>query len=387
MRSYLVSDQDKVNAPKSLALKQTNLAKNASFAVQVSPLDCTGCEVCVNSCLARDKALVMQPLFDAQQTQETNYRFLHNIQQVPTDFAKNTIRGIQFSKPYFEFSGACAGCGESPYIKLVTQLFGNSMLIANATGCSSIYGGSAPSNPYTIDDKGYGPSWANSLFEDNAEFGFGMEAGSKYQRDVAFKNLEVLLASANETIKPIIQKLLSVKDTYESKKVTEELIAVLKSQPQSKEIANVLASADHLPKKSTWIIGGDGWGYDIGYGGLDHVIANKENVNILVLDTEVYSNTGGQASKATPAGSIAKFAATGKLTRKKDLGLIAMSYKEVYVAQVSMGANPNQLLKAIIEAESYNGPSLIIAYAPCINHGFNLANAQQEMRKAVETGY
>ena len=307
-------------------------------------------------------------------------------------FAPETPKGSQFSKPLFEYSGACAGCGETPYVKLITQLFGDRMLIANATGCSSIYGGSAPTCPYTTNDEGHGPAWANSLFEDNAEFGFGMNLAVQ-QRRAKLADLLTELASKCEDAKEICEEWLAGKDNAEaSKAAAAKIIACVEGCKdcgcECDELCKeIYGMKDMLVKKSVWIFGGDGWAYDIGYGGVDHVLAQNQDVNILVLDTEVYSNTGGQASKSTPTGSVAKFAAAGKRTKKKDLGMMAMSYGYVYVATVAMGANPQQLLKAMTEAEAYNGPSLIIAYAPCINHGINMGKAQAEQKKAVECGY
>ncbi|NLD84258.1 MAG: pyruvate:ferredoxin (flavodoxin) oxidoreductase, partial [Clostridiales bacterium] len=308
-----------------------------------------------------------------------------------------TVKGSQFLQPLFEFSGACAGCGETPYVKLVTQLFGDRMMIANATGCSSIYGGSAPTCPYTVNEKGQGPAWANSLFEDNAEFGFGMNLATNQRREKLAATVDRLInvAWTQQAIKDAGKEWLEKMDDAEgSREAGDKLLTACKDgieegcKCEACEAAReVVANADLLTKKSIWIFGGDGWAYDIGYGGVDHVLAQNQDVNILVLDTEVYSNTGGQASKSTPTGSVAKFAAAGKRTKKKDLGMMAMSYGYVYVATVAMSADPNQLIKAMTEAEKYHGPSLIIAYAPCINHGINMSKAQAEIRKAVKAGY
>ncbi|NCB36531.1 MAG: pyruvate:ferredoxin (flavodoxin) oxidoreductase, partial [Clostridia bacterium] len=297
----------------------------------------------------------------------------------------------------FEFSGACAGCGETPYVKLATQLFGDRMVIANATGCSSIYGGSAPTCPYTVNAEGHGPAWANSLFEDNAEFGFGMNLAYTQRRAKLMDTVKALIA-VEYTVPEIKEAgkewLEGAEDAKVSKEAGQKLLAACKDgivegcDCEACTLARlVVADADMLTKKSVWIIGGDGWAYDIGYGGVDHVLAQNQDVNILVLDTEVYSNTGGQASKSTPTGSVAKFAAAGKRTKKKDLGMMAMSYGYVYVASVAMSANPQQLLKAMKEAEAYHGPSLIIAYSPCINHGINMGLSQAEIKKAVDCGY
>jgi len=309
-------------------------------------------------------------------------------QEVLDKFKISTVKGSQFRKPYLEFSGACAGCGETPYAKLVTQLFGDRMYIANATGCSSIWGGSSPSTPYTIDVNGHGPAWANSLFEDNAEYGLGMFIAQDTLRNTNIAKLEKI-AEENADVKPVVDKFIETKNDAAANKVaTDELLKAI-ANINSKEAKDVLADKEYLSKKSCWIFGGDGWAYDIGFGGVDHVLASGEDVNILVFDTEVYSNTGGQSSKATPTGAIAQFAAAGKEVKKKDLAAIAMSYGYVYVAQVAQGANQAQLLKALLEAESYHGPSLIIAYAPCINHGIKggMSIAQTEEKKAVDAGY
>ena len=369
--------------------------------VQVSPLDCTGCGNCVDVCLGKkkddptQKALVMKPL-DTQRKEEENWEFAMTVPEIADRIEnKGSIKNSQALKPLFEFSGACAGCGETPYVKLVTQLFGDRMMVANATGCSSIYGGSAPTCPYTTNEKGFGPAWSNSLFEDNAEFGFGMNLATTQRRaKLAEVITEVTEVGQVEDVVAAAKEWLENKDDAEgSRKAGEKLVAALEAHPEKKGCERrefILANKDLLTKKSIWIFGGDGWAYDIGYGGVDHVLAQNEDVNILVLDTEVYSNTGGQASKATPTGSVAKFAAAGKRTKKKDLGMMAMSYGYVYVAQVAM-SNPQQVVKAMLEAEAYHGPSLIIAYAPCINHGLRakggMGKAQAEIKKAVECGY
>ena len=367
------------------------------YRMQVSPLDCTGCGNCVEVCPAKTKALAMQPL-DTQRKEEANWEFAMKQPEVTDKITnKATVKNSQALKPLFEFSGACAGCGETPYVKLVTQLFGDRMIVANATGCSSIYGGSAPTCPYTVNNEGHGPAWANSLFEDNAEFGFGMNLAVNQRRAKLADTVRKLIAVewADAPIKEAGQEWLDNMDDAEgSKAAGKKLADACKAAVTEgcdcdacKLAREVMAGADLLTKKSIWIFGGDGWAYDIGYGGVDHVLAQNQDVNILVLDTEVYSNTGGQASKSTPTGSVAKFAAAGKRTKKKDLGMMAMSYGYVYVATVAMGANPAQLIKAMTEAEAYHGPSLIIAYAPCINHGINMGLAQAEIRKAVDCGY
>ena len=414
IRPFLVPDENMKDAPETFKTKKPigKEFEGYQYRIQVSPMDCTGCENCANICPAKEKALIMKPLA-SQKVEETNWEFA--IKQPEFKGALNTrsIKGSQFKKPLFEFSGACAGCGETPYVKLVTQLFGDRMVVANATGCSSIYGGSAPTCPYTVNDEGRGPAWANSLFEDNAEFGFGMNLASVQRRERMADTVRKLIAVeyVDEAIKAAGADWLEKMDDGEgSKLAAERLIAACKdgvdvdltgTEWEKDWLANgkvctceactlareVIQEADQLVKKSVWIIGGDGWAYDIGYGGLDHVIAQNMDVNILVLDTEVYSNTGGQASKASPTGAVAKFAAAGKRTRKKDLGMMAMSYGYVYVAQVAMGADMNQLIKAMHEAEAYKGPSLIIAYSPCINHGIKMNNAQAEIKKAVAAGY
>ena len=365
-----------------------------NFRIQVSVMDCTGCGNCAEVCPSKVKALTMEPLA-SQAHEEENWEFAAK-QVFPAEIAvnKTTVKGSQFLQPLFEFSGACAGCGETPYVKLVTQLFGDRMIVANATGCSSIYGGSAPTCPYTVNEKGHGPAWANSLFEDNAEFGFGMNLATNQRRAHLAQNIKALADKCpdwTEYVEAANEWLENVDDADITKK-TAEVIVKCVEEKQNCECCGDLCKAiyeakDMLVKKSVWIFGGDGWAYDIGYGGLDHVLAQNQDVNVLVLDTEVYSNTGGQASKSTPTGSVAKFAAAGKRTKKKDLGMMAMSYGYVYVATVAMSANPAQLLKAMNEAEKYHGPSLIIAYAPCINHGINMSQSQAEIRKAVNAGY
>ena len=366
------------------------------FAIAVSVYDCTGCGACANVCPGKKgaKALTMQP-FESQLAEQEMFDYATKL-DVPTvvteKFKANTVKGSQFRQPLLEYSGACAGCGETPYAKLITQLFGDRMYIANATGCSSIWGGSSPASPYTVNKAGKGPAWANSLFEDNAEYGFGMQLAATALRDRVVAAAERLLAVAEkEEVKEAIQKYLDTKlSSTENAPATEAMIAALEAcDCDNEDRKYILANKDFAAKKTQWIFGGDGWAYDIGYGGVDHVLASNKDVNIMVFDTEVYSNTGGQASKATPTGAIAQFAAAGKEVKKKDLAAIAMSYGYIYVAQVAMGADKNQLVKALSEAESYPGPSLIIAYAPCINHGITggMKNAQHEEEAAVKSGY
>lgn len=370
--------------------------KGYKYRIQVSPYDCTGCGSCADVCPAKTKALVMTPFEEIREPEEANYRFSKTLPPVEVpEFKVSTVKGCQFKKPLFEFHGACGGCGETPYIKIATQLFGDRMVIANATGCSSIYGGSAPTCPYTVNEKGHGPAWANSLFEDNAEYGYGMNLAYVQRRSKIAENFEKLLqlGTTAEMTEAAQEWLANKKDAELSKTASEKVLACIdkaieSAKGEAKELlTEIKAASDCLVKKSIWIIGGDGWAYDIGYGGLDHVLAMGEDVNILVLDTEVYSNTGGQSSKATPLGAVAKFAAAGKRVKKKDLGMMAMSYGYVYVAQVSIGANMGQYVKALLEAESYDGPSLIIAYAPCINQGINMTRSVNEMKKAVDSGY
>ena len=392
-----ILSNDLGNKPESFVTKAATGFAGYEFRIQVSPYDCTGCKNCVAVCPAKEKALTMIPLDDSIEKDAANWEYSETLKETTAEFKIMNVKNSQFKKPLFEFSGACAGCGETPYVKLMSQLFGDRMLIANATGCSSIYGGSAPTCPYTTNDKGRGPAWANSLFEDNAEFGYGMNLAYSTRRNVLSGYATQLLdAKVSDDFKAALKAWIDGKeDAKASEAARDQIVALLPAEMKKADaetqalLANIEAMEDCLIKKSIWIVGGDGWAYDIGYNGVDHVLASGEDVNILVLDTEVYSNTGGQASKATPAGAVAKFAATGKRTKKKDLALLAMDYGYIYVAQVSMGANMQQVVKAMAEAEAYHGPSLVIAYAPCINHGIKggMENAQQEMKKAVECGY
>ena len=399
IRPFLAKEEDLAGADASFVTKDARGKDVAGykFRMQISPLDCTGCNNCVDICPAKEKALVMESLDSSLEKQAANWEFAVKLPTPEINFNKKTVIGSQFCQPLFEFSGACAGCGETPYVKLVTQLFGDRMIVANATGCSSIYGGSAPTCPYTVNQNGHGPAWANSLFEDNAEFGFGMNLAIAHRRIALKENVQKAL-EAGYCKGELAELLQAWVDNYKNADETKRLAMLIKpalaaaiSETECGEAKTALkkinADADLLVKKSIWIFGGDGWAYDIGYGGLDHVIAMGEDVNILVLDTEVYSNTGGQSSKSTPTGSVAKFAAAGKRVKKKDLGSIAMTYGYVYVASCAMGADKNQLVKALNEAEAYDGPSLVICYAPCINHGINMSKAQAEQKKAVETGY
>lgn len=392
IRPVLMTEEEAANAPEGMLSKDAIGAKGLKFHMAVSPLDCTGCGNCAQVCPAKEKALIMKPL-ETQLAKTENWDYAMNkVAPKPNPMNKNTVKGVQFEQPLFEFSGACAGCGETPYAKLVTQLVGDRMMIANATGCSSIWGASAPSMPYCKNAAGHGPSWANSLFEDNAEYGLGMYLGVKHTRErVADRVKEALNLPVSEELKAAMQNWLDNMNVSDgTRERAETLKAALAAENSDNELLKEIAGlGQYFVKRSHWIFGGDGWAYDIGYGGLDHVLASGENINVMVFDTEVYSNTGGQSSKATPAAAIAKFAASGKRTRKKDLGMMAMSYGYVYVAQIAMGADKNQTLKAIAEAEAYDGPSLIIAYSPCINHGLKagMGNSQLEAKHAVECGY
>nr|WP_302887288.1 pyruvate:ferredoxin (flavodoxin) oxidoreductase [uncultured Romboutsia sp.] len=401
IRPVLVNEEEAANAPESFNTKKAigKGFEGLQYRMQVSPMDCTGCGNCADICPAKQKALVMKPL-DTQEVEVENWAFAVDTTKVAPKgdiMAPTTVKGSQFRQPLIEFSGACAGCGETPYIKLVTQLFGDRMMIANATGCSSIWGGSAPSTPYTVNHEGKGPSWSNSLFEDNAEFGYGMMLGVKQMRNKIAETMQTLLTmDICESAKEAFNAWLEAREDGEaskaaSEKVLEELAGTCSCADEEVKslLAEIESRKDYLVKRSQWILGGDGWAYDIGYGGLDHVLASGENVNVLVFDTEIYSNTGGQASKSTPVAAMAKFAAAGKRSKKKDLGMMAMSYGNVYVAQVGMGADKNQLMKAIIEAEKHDGPSLIIAYSPCISHGIKegMGRAQANIEKAVKAGY
>ena len=437
IRPIAMTDEELAAAPAGTKAKPMTGVPGMNFAMVISPLDCTGCGSCVTTCPAKNKALQMAPI-DSQRDQEAVFEYGINLpakKEVAEKFKETTVKGSQFKQPLLEFSGACGGCGETPYAKLATQLFGDKMFIANATGCSSIWGGSAPATPYTVNKEGHGPAWENSLFEDNAEFGLGMALAQNAVRGRLAELTEKLIASnANAALKEAAQKWLdTMNDRAANDQPSKDYIAALEqgvatideltafvNSDKAKEIfgdklgdmqahaaelkasgakycdceactlaSQILKDKDYLAKKSMWILGGDGWAYDIGFGGLDHALASGEDINVLVFDTEVYSNTGGQASKSTPCGSVAQFAATGKATKKKDLAGIAMTYGYVYVAQVAMGADVNQCIKAFSEAESYHGPSIILAYAPCINHGIKggMGVSQVEEKKAVAAGY
>ena len=393
IRPVLMTEEEAAKAPATLPSKPAIGAKGLMFGISISPLDCTGCGNCAQVCPApKGKALVMKPL-DTQLDKAAAWEYSQKeVAPKANPLNKKTMKGIQFEQPLLEFSGACAGCGETPYAKLVTQLVGDRMMIANATGCTSIWGASAPSMPYTKNCKGHGPSWANSLFEDNAEYGLGMFLGVKQSRERVEDMVKAMMeGELPEDLKAALTDWLEhVNDSEGTRERAEALTAALeKYKDNCDKCAALYDEKQFFVKRSHWIFGGDGWAYDIGYGGLDHVLASGENVNVMVFDTEVYSNTGGQSSKSTPTAAIAKFAASGKKTKKKDLGMMAMSYGYVYVAQVAMGADKNQTLKAIAEAEAYDGPSLIIAYAPCINHGLKVGMgcSQLEEKRAVDCGY
>ena len=393
IRPFLLDEKDLKNKPKDMVTVAGSGKELAAYhyRLQISPLDCTGCGNCADICPSKEIALIMKPL-ESQMHEQANWSHLEkNVTYKDTIVDKyKTIKNSQFAQPLFEFSGACAGCGETPYVKLLTQLFGDRMMIANATGCSSIWGGSAPSTPYTVNAEGKGPAWANSLFEDNAEYGFGMALGVNKMRDRIARMMQESMQNGiapgtSEAFKGWIE---AKEDAEGSKEASARVIAACKKEKNA--IAReIMALEQYLVKKSVWVIGGDGWAYDIGYGGLDHVIASGKDINMLVLDTEVYSNTGGQSSKSTPIGAVAKFAASGKRVRKKDLGMMAMSYGYVYVAQVAQGASHSQLFRAFKEAEAFKGPSVVIAYSTCINHGLRagMSKSQEQMDHAVKSGF
>ncbi|MFW6035695.1 MAG: 4Fe-4S dicluster domain-containing protein, partial [Halothermotrichaceae bacterium] len=396
IRPFLLNEEEKGNAPDTFETKDAvgRGVKGYQYRIQVSPLDCTGCGNCADICPAPEKALVMVNAEKEIPRQIENWEYVANNVSYKDDLMKKTnVKGSQFAKPLLEFHGACPGCGESAYAILATQLYGERMMIANATGCSSIWSASETSVPYTTTKDGKGPAWANSLFEDNAEFGYGMYlAVSQIRQRIKMLMEQGLESNLGQEVKDLFSEWIdNMYNGEASRHTSQKLLSVITDSKYSDNqiIKNILDNKDFLIKKSQWIIGGDGWAYDIGYGGLDHVLAAGEDVNVLVYDTEVYSNTGGQSSKATPIAAAAKFAASGKKTKKKDLGMMAISYGYVYVAQIAMGANMNQTIKAIMEAESYDGPSLIIAYAPCISHGIKagMGKSVAQENEAVESGY
>ena len=395
IRPFLMTEEEVDGAPAGTEVKTATPSKmfgGLNFRIQVSPLDCTGCGNCADVCPSKEKALIMKPL-GSQQAEVERWNYVDQkvtVKETVVDKTKS-VKNSQFAQPLFEFSGACAGCGETPYIKLITQLYGERMMVANATGCSSIYGGSAPSTPYCKHKQsGHGPAWANSLFEDNAEYGFGFAEGVSAQRNRIEDIMQTALSNgASDAEKAVFAEWIENKDVANGSVVASKKVLETIENSASEYAKEIKKLKQYLIKKSIWVFGGDGWAYDIGYGGLDHVMASGEDVNVLVMDTEVYSNTGGQSSKSTPVGAVAKFAASGKKIRKKDLGAMMMSYGYVYVAQVAMGANQSQYFKALKEAEAYPGPSLIIAYSPCINHGLraSMGASQAEEKKAVDSGY
>lgn len=392
IRPVILEAEELAAAPAGFAAKPLQGAKERHYAIAVSTYDCTGCGCCAQACPAKEKALVMQPLA-TQLEKAAHWEYAMSVAPKANPLNPFTVKGSQFEQPLLEFSGACAGCGETPYAKLVTQLFGDRMMVANATGCSSVWAGSAPSVPYTTNHRGHGPAWGNSLFEDNAEFGLGMLLGVKQIRRQLAMNLEEAVRQelgGSDFVAAAQAWLAQQEQGTGSRERADHLVALLREVKDGQELLEAIyQDRDFLVKRSNWLFGGDGWAYDIGFGGLDHVLASGEDINVLVFDTEVYSNTGGQSSKATPAAAIAKFASSGKHTKKKDLGMMAMSYGYVYVAQIAMGADKNQTLKAIAEAEAYPGPSLIIAYAPCVSHGIKggMGGSHNEAKRAVESGY
>ncbi len=398
IRPYLVTAAEKESAPLSFATKKAvgKGLEGYEFRIQVSPLDCYSCGTCVNVCPAKEKALVMKPL-ETQLSERENWDYAQTIVPKNTGLDKFSVKGSQFNQPLLEFSGACAGCAETAYMKILTQLFGPRMLVANATGCTQAWGAALPSIPYTTNCEGFGPAWSNSVFEDNAEFALGMSLSMDQQRgDICLKTKR-LVPLAGGTLQKAAQEWLDSIGTENEGEVTEGISRAYIKALEEAELSGegealrqyILAHKEHIIKKTIWMYGGDGWAYDIGYGGLDHVMSMNANVNVMLVDTEVYSNTGGQSSKATPVGAVAQFAASGRKFNKKDLGRLLMTYGHIYVAQVALGADPNQLLKAVKEAEAYNGPAVIIAYSPCINHGIRggMGNAQAEMKRAVDCGY
>jgi pyruvate-ferredoxin/flavodoxin oxidoreductase len=390
IRPFLADDDEMEEAPEGYIVREMRGADGLKYRIQVSVEDCTGCGLCVEACPAKGKALVMKP-YEEEKEQAINWAFSMTLKQKANPAKTNSVLGSQFNQPLLEFSGACAGCGETPYVKLMTQMFGDRMMIANATGCSSIWGAAAPVSPYTTNEQGQGPAWSNSLFEDNAEYGYGMFLANQTRRkELADKMNEVLdmvSVDLRELMEDWMDHMFESEGTQQrAKKLTAALEAEGLSDPK---LADIYENRDLFVKISQWMFGGDGWAYDIGFGGIDHILASGADVNILVMDNEVYSNTGGQTSKATPASAIAKFSAGGKYQSKKDLGMMAMTYGNVYVAQIASGANQMQTIKALEEAEKFPGPSLIIAYTPCINHGLRggMSKTLQEAKEAVNSGY
>ena len=393
IRPFLLNAEEEAAKPAAFVTKEAKGKgfEGLTFRMQVDPLDCQGCGACANVCPAKEQALVME-LLDTQMPEQENWEHALTLSTKPNPMDKFTVRGSQFERPLYEFSGACAGCGEAPYMKLMSQLFGDRMFVTSATGCAYVVGSSTPSFPYVANEKGHGPANSNSLFEDNAEYALGMKLSIDQMRRQMAAHAEAVVASTSDAaLKSALEAWLAKGDNGDkTRALSEAVVAALNATAEtSDDIAFLKANKDALPKKSVWMYGGAGWAFDIGFGCVDHVLAQNKNVNVFVFDTEVYSNTGGQASKASNIGQVAQFAAAGKETKKKSLSEIAMSYGYIYVAQVAMGANPAQTIKAITEAEAYNGPSLIIGYSPCEMHSIKggMINCQKEMKKAVECGY
>ncbi len=397
IRPFLLDEEEVANAPEAFETIKTmgKGLENLQYRMQISVLDCTGCGNCADVCPAKNKALVMNHFEEEYEVQSNNWKYAETIKAKEDKMDQYSIKGSQFKEPLLQFSGACAGCGETPYAKLITQLFGDRMLISNASGCSSIWGGSAPSTTYCTNQEGKGPAWASSLFEDNAEYGYGMALASRKMREkIQLLMQEFITLNVESDLNQYFAEWVEgIKDVKVSKAATGMILPRLSNKIENERAMEILKAIttlkDYLIKRSVWVFGGDGWAYDIGFGGLDHVLASGEDINVLVMDTEVYSNTGGQSSKATPIAAVAKFAASGKKLRKKDLGMIAASYGYIYVAQIAMGANMNQTMRAMKEAESYDGASLVIAYAPCVNHGIRtgMGTTMRQEKKAVDTGY
>ena len=390
IRPFLADDTEMEEAPTGFITRDFKGKDGLNYRIQVSVEDCTGCGLCVEACPAKEKALVMKP-YEEQRQEAMNWAFAMTLKQKENKFKKESIKGSQFEQPLLEFSGACSGCGETPYVKLLTQLFGDRMVVANTTGCSSIWGASAPISPYTTNQYGQGPAWSNSLFEDNAEFGFGMHVANQVKRHRVLEKAKIILdkkIGTEETQSAVADWIANFEDGQGTRQRSDRLSQAI-HQDGAPEVKELIKDKNMFVKPSQWMIGGDGWAYDIGFGGIDHVLASGEDINILVMDNELYANTGGQTSKATPQSAIAKFSASGKKTTKKDLGMMAVTYGNVYVAQISINAHPNQAIKAIAEAESYPGPSLVIGYTPCINHGIKggMVNAIDNAKEAVESGY
>jgi pyruvate-ferredoxin/flavodoxin oxidoreductase len=389
-RPFLADEEELEEAPEGFIVREMRGADGLKYRIQVSVEDCTGCGLCVEACPAKGKALVMKP-YEESKEQAMNWAFAMTLRQKENPVKKNTVLGTQFNKPLLEFSGACAGCGETPYVKLLTQMYGDRMMIANATGCSSIWGGAAPASPYTTNESGQGPAWSNSLLEDNAEYGYGMFLASQTRREHLAEMMLHILPNVSDSLKELMNDwILHMNESEGTQQRAAKLTAALiEERQENPNLEEILGASDLFVKPSQWMIGGDGWAYDIGYGGIDHVLASGADVNLLVLDNEVYSNTGGQVSKATPASAIAKFSASGKYASKKDLGMMAMTYGNVYVAQIASGANQMQTIKALEEAEKFPGPSIVIAYTPCITHGLlgGMSQTLKEAKEAVESGY